>query len=290
MKRSGRVAIITRTKDRPLFLPRAARSVQAQSFRDFVWVVVNDGGRRGEVEALADEVRGSGVEVRVVHHDRCLGMEAASNAGVAAADSEFIVIHDDDDSWYPGFLESTVSFLDSNANHQAVVCWADEIKERVEGDALVFLSKKSFHPRLKSVFLADLISRNLFPPIALLFRRAAYQAVGPFDETLPVLGDWEFNVRLAMHGDIGVIRDTLACYHIRENAPLQGNMGNSITSGQSLHEACRVILHNRWLRHAMATGLGPGNIVAMAHLLKTGRKSCFSGVMRFFRNVFSRWI
>jgi glycosyltransferase involved in cell wall biosynthesis len=39
-------------------------------------------------------------------------MEAASNAGIAACDSDYIVIHDDDDSWCPDFLERTVAFLD----------------------------------------------------------------------------------------------------------------------------------------------------------------------------------
>ena len=41
---SGRVAIITRTKDRPFLLPRAIDSVLKQTQGDWIHVIVNDGG------------------------------------------------------------------------------------------------------------------------------------------------------------------------------------------------------------------------------------------------------
>ena len=41
-----KVAVITRTKDRPIFLKRALLSVSSQTFSDYIHVVVNDGGTK----------------------------------------------------------------------------------------------------------------------------------------------------------------------------------------------------------------------------------------------------
>lgn len=52
-----RVAVITRTKDRKILLRRALESVCGQTFQDFMWVVVNDGGNREEVDRIVEEAR-----------------------------------------------------------------------------------------------------------------------------------------------------------------------------------------------------------------------------------------
>ena len=75
-----KVAVITRTKNRELLLNRALASVSSQTFRDFVWVIVNDGGERAPVEEIAGKASTSGIEVKVLHHEKSLGMEAASVA------------------------------------------------------------------------------------------------------------------------------------------------------------------------------------------------------------------
>ena len=46
------VAIITRTKDRPLLLRRAVESVLGQTHADWVHVIVNDGGDPAAVEQV----------------------------------------------------------------------------------------------------------------------------------------------------------------------------------------------------------------------------------------------
>ena len=106
-----KVAIITRTKNRPLLLARAMHSIRDQTFKDYIWVLVNDAGEQESVDEIANQAREHGLECRVIHRDRSVGMEAASNHGIRESDSEFIVIHDDDDSWEDGFLEQTVPFL-----------------------------------------------------------------------------------------------------------------------------------------------------------------------------------
>jgi glycosyltransferase involved in cell wall biosynthesis len=64
-------------------------------------------------------------------------MEAASNAGSAVCDSDYVVIHDDDDSWLPDFLDRTVAFLDSEkgARYGGVATHSVYVSEEIRDDA-----------------------------------------------------------------------------------------------------------------------------------------------------------
>jgi glycosyltransferase involved in cell wall biosynthesis len=79
------------------------RSVQAQTFRDFECIVVDDGSSNGEtiraaVEALAD------ARFRYVRRENG-GGGAARNTGIDQAKGEFIAFLDSDDLWLPQKLE-----------------------------------------------------------------------------------------------------------------------------------------------------------------------------------------
>lgn len=82
-----KIAVITRTKDRPLLLARCIRTVLEQTETDWIHVIVNDGGDPAPVDAAvkrhADRYRN---RVRVIHNATSAGMEAASNIGIRASE------------------------------------------------------------------------------------------------------------------------------------------------------------------------------------------------------------
>jgi len=262
------VAVITRTKNRPLMLARALASVSAQTFSDLAWVLVNDGGEAGPVEAIADQARKRGISVAVLHHPQSLGMEAASNAGIRASDSEFIVIHDDDDSWEPAFLQACVSHLRQFPRYAGVVTQSTKVEEEVLPETVRILARSPFNPDLMSVYLHEMAQENSFPPISFLYRRSVLAEIGLYAEELPVLGDWDFNLRFLERHDIGVIPSALANYHHRKAVPdAQSHYGNSLYAGQNRHIEYDAIVRNRLLRRDLATGK-PG----LGWLVATGRQ------------------
>ena len=257
-----KVAVITRTKDRPLLLRRAARSVARQKFRDFEWVVVNDGGDRGEVEDALEPARQHEVDIHLVHRRESTGMEAASNAGLAASKSEHIAIHDDDDTWHPSFLERTVSFLESDPLFVGVICHTEEVREEINGRSIVEKSRRPMNAEIHDIHISELFYRNLFPPISLLYRRKAIEAIGTYDERLPVLGDWDFNLRLILHGEIAVIEETLAYYHVRKS---RHHAPNSIHDTPYLHKRYEAVIRNRLIRAGLDHGtIHPGSLMALS--------------------------
>lgn len=279
-------AVITRTKSRPLMLERAAASVCAQTFRDFQWVIVNDGGEPGPVDGIAQEAGRKGVDALVVHREASTGMEAASNAAIRACQSEFIAIHDDDDSWAPAFLERTVAFLRNSEAFVGVTAHCSRLTETIAGGRIKPLKSEPHKPVLASVQLADMLRCNLFPPISFLYRRQLYDAVGGYDESMRILGDWDFNLRALLIGDIGILPEVLANYHVRKTSDRPADAYvNSVPPGSHGQIVADASYRNRWLRKDVTQGKA-----GLGFLLAMGRLSRDRNPVDQFLSRLRRWI
>jgi GT2 family glycosyltransferase len=94
------VSVVVATRNRAKRLAALLQSLDAQTFRDFEVVVVDDGSVKGA------EVPGG---VRLIRHERPLGPSAARNAGWRAASSPYVAFTDDDCVVSPGWLEALVA-------------------------------------------------------------------------------------------------------------------------------------------------------------------------------------
>jgi glycosyltransferase involved in cell wall biosynthesis len=247
----GRVAIITRTKDRPVLLVRAAESVARQTYENYVWVVVNDGGMAEPVREILAECAVDPRRILLCDNERSLGMEAASNVGIRQSESEFIVIHDDDDSWASEFLNETVSFLRSPGGRKygGVITKSVYVSEEIVGDRVVEHARLPYQDWVEVAHLSEMANGNFFPPIAFVFRRAICEQIGGFDEQLPVLGDWDFNLRFLLKADIGVLPMPLAFYHHRDVGGTSAEYSNSVIGGISKHQEYSPIVRNKYIRN-----------------------------------------
>ncbi|MGC9195454.1 MAG: glycosyltransferase [Syntrophobacteraceae bacterium] len=243
--------MITRTKDRPLMLKRAVESVLKQSFENWLHVIVNDGGDALTLESAVSPYlnRYSG-RIKIIHNETSLGMQNASNCAITSTDSEYVVIHDDDDSWGQTFLSECVQYLDSvgpDDTTQGVATQSVWIFEEIDKYGnIVELSRQDYFP-FTQISLFDLAGRNVYPPIAFLYRRKVHDHVGLFDQKFNYLGDWDFNIRFLSKFDIGVIDRQLAFYHWR-NKGAGSSYGNTVTDGIDEHKKLANKLRNHYLR------------------------------------------
>src|SRR5690349_6658309 len=165
------VAVVIRTKDRPLFLARALDSVLAQTYEDWVGVIVNDVGDRDPVDAaVAAEAERARGRFHVVHNAVSQGREAAINVGLEAAMSTYVVVLDDDDTWAPTFLERTVGFL-GDESAAGVATRTAVVYERIEGDLIVEEDREILASDKNSISLLDTIGRNYLPTNSFVYRR-----------------------------------------------------------------------------------------------------------------------
>lgn len=282
------VAIITRTKDRPILLRRALESVAYQTYKNYQWVIVNDGGNRKPVDDIVQMAKQREIPVMVIHNEKSLGMEAASNKGIHATQSKYIVVHDDDDSWDKNFLMETTNFLEQEENqcYKGVVTQSYRIDEKIVNDnEYKIIRKYPFNKDMSCISLAEMAKNNIYPPISFLYKREVYEKVGDYNEALPVLGDWEFNLRFLLCADIGVIKQPLANYHHRltTNSVIYGN---SIIQGIDKHQKYDNLIRNNLLRADIENNkLGLGYLVNSQKLNRNlYSKSVLSNINRVIKN------
>jgi glycosyltransferase involved in cell wall biosynthesis len=240
-------------------LARAIASVQNQTFRDWTLIIVNNGGNPGPVEdvvRVAKSATPSG-DIRVLHLSERVGMEEASNRGLAATESDFFAIHDDDDSWNARFLEVAVDGMRAHPSAAAVVTGIYRIHELYRDGKIRPVHSEKFYLSEERLTFRGMIGNNTFPPIAALFQRRLLSEIGEFDSSLPVLGDWEFNLRAVLAGGFVYIPERLANYHTR-TPDSETASGNSITVGIDLHHQIRGQLQKRWLEEPNIDGVNKG--------------------------------
>ena len=288
-QRTARVAIITRTKSRVILLKRAIESVQQQTFKDWLHVIVNDGGDPLEVETLLKGyVDGYAGRLVLIHHPESLGMEAAANVGIKASQSEFIVIHDDDDSWHETFLMRCVDYLDHpppvlGTPMRGVATYSTRILEELVDGRVQRVSTEPFNTWMTGISLYRMASNNILPPISFLFYRQAMEDIGPYREDLPVLGDWDFHLRFIARFEIGLIKEELAYYHYRLSIT-EGIYGNTVIAQDDKHRRYDHLLRNEFLRRDIdAQVVGLGFLVNVVHSFEV-----LNGQLRYFSNVFHR--
>jgi len=187
-------SVVLATYNRPLLLPRALGTVARQTVKDFEVIVVNDGGC--DVAKIIDVVRKYIPNLIYIIHEKNRGCAAAYNTAIRAATGERIVYQSDDDVW---FLKHLQAFEEGMEDYP--VAYSDNVRvncEEIGGNLY------NFSPQQKEYsqdFDAALLKKvNYIPQSCYCHRRDIIERIGFYDESLPVLVDWDFFRRAAMAG------------------------------------------------------------------------------------------
>lgn len=265
MSNTPRVAVVVRTKNRSMLLTRALADIFGQTFQDLAVVVVNDGGDPAPVDAIAGAYAHLPAgKLTVIHHGQSAGMEAASNAGIRATQSDYMVIHDDDDRWHPDFLLRTVEHLDAHPDVRGVSVRTEIVYEEISAGRILQTGSQPWCAELASITLSDMMTSNRMVPISFLYRRAVHETVGYYDEDLDAVGDWEFYLRFLSHYGIDLLHDEPLAYWCQRPS-LDGDMGNSVIAAAEDHERFDRHVRDHHLRHEIRQG-GLGSLLYLAEM------------------------
>lgn len=193
MTHTPAVSIVVRTYNRPRRLRECLHSLHQQTWRDFETVVVNDAGE--DVEPLLPQELGT-LPVRYLRHAENRGRTASLNLGVEAAGGEYIGFLDDDDVVYPDHLQT---LMEAARPERRPVVYTDVLNVTYQPDPRTGEWIRAQEQLVYSFdFDADnFLLANYIPIHCLAIRRDCFGRVGPFDESLAILEDWEFLIRLS---------------------------------------------------------------------------------------------
>jgi glycosyltransferase involved in cell wall biosynthesis len=188
-----RVSVVVPVRDRRDLLRELLNALEAQTYRDFEVVVVDDGSSDGS-DAEAERATIAGRSVRLLRADK-LGAVAARERGVAAAAADVLAFTDSDCAPEPDWLAAGMAAFEDGV-------------DMVHG---LTQPARPMRPLERSVGAGD---EGLFPTCNVFYRRAAFDAVGGFDQAAARRLGFRMNSRAR---GLGFGEDTLLGWRVRRS-------------------------------------------------------------------------
>ena len=200
------ISVIIPAYNRAACIGRALESIRAQDLSNMEVILGDDASTDATVE-LAKAIL---PEVKVARLLVNRGASAARNAALELAKGDLIAFLDSDDEWLPGKLPSQVRFLKENPG--VGLCGTGHLLMSRKGEQISHPGKNPSDWR-KELHVAE----SFHGASTSVVRREVLEAVGPFDEELRVLEDWDWLLRISQKYPIHVLPEQLAVIH--ENKP-----------------------------------------------------------------------
>jgi glycosyltransferase involved in cell wall biosynthesis len=241
MTQTPLVSVILPTHNRAALLPRAIRSVLAQTYRNLELWVVDDASSDATPEVVRqfDDPR-----LHYLRLDTNRRAAGARNAAIRKARGTLLAFQDDDDLWLVQKLEHQVAHLLSQP--------ADV--------GLSLCSLLRVFPQKADCVGASSFARMRFDrgPVGdfsitatpcWLLRREVFDRLGEFDERLRIWEDWELVYRLSRRYRIAHLDQPLV---VQDRTRAAGQGINSVVRDQAI--ACRMLLekHGHQWHHRAA--------------------------------------
>lgn len=175
------VSIVLPTRDRKDLLPRALKSVFAQTYSNWELIVVDDGSSDGTSEYLKAEYDDARLKVLTTSG---IGVSGARNVGLQAVSGEFVAYIDSDNVWSRDYLELSLASIERSdtSSSYAVLAVLDAHNEVPWYRAMEFNRDK-----LKD---KNFIDMNVF-----MHRASLIAEKGGFDTSLERMVDWDLIIR-----------------------------------------------------------------------------------------------
>ena len=208
----------------------------AQTFRDFEFVIVNDGSTDHSLQLLR-AYEAHDARITVINQGNT-GLTVALQRGVEASSGEYIARMDADDVSMPTRFEKQMALLRSDAS-LAMVSW--QLEHFIKAGATKVVQRLGFDPRLASLFAC------FHNPIAghgqVLYRRAAYEAAGGYDPDYNLAEDYDLWTRILRQGKLGVVPEVLYRYRVSDDSVTARNKSaqEAVTRRIITRECARLI-------------------------------------------------
>ena len=207
------VSIVIPAYNAAEFIEKTLDSVDAQTFRDFEVVVIDDGST-DDTHAVANAYLS-----RKKMAGRCLRqpngkIAAARNAGMRSARGAYIALLDHDDLWIPEKLEVVMEEF-KRRPEAALICHNENV---TKNGNFVRLSRNG--PACARMYERLLFKGNALSPSASVFRKDVALSIGGFRENpeFNTVEDYDFWMRLSKAATFYFIDRVLGQYQLVERA------------------------------------------------------------------------
>ena len=203
-----RISVVIPSYNQAAFIERTLRSVLLQGYPDLECIVIDGGSTDGSVEVIRRYA--PWLRHWVSEPDR--GQSHAINKGFARATGEVLCWLNSDDYYLPHTLGIVGARLAKGTGEFALVGHC--LKVHADGRPPVLLEGRYAGRRRLLEFWKGY---QMHQP-AIFWRREVFERVGPLDESLHLIMDFDYWARISRHYSFANVDETLACALYHESA------------------------------------------------------------------------
>lgn len=187
----------------------AIDSVLSQTYAHLQVIVVDDGSTDDTVEILRsyDDTR---LEIAVLETNRRISN--ANNEALARVRGEYVAHLDADDAWTPEKLETQLRFLQAHPQYDACFCLADMVDEH--GDAVEDHRFRAENGTRAELLYRLLTKGNYLCHSSMFAKASLMKQVGDHDLSLLYLHDYDYWLRMVLHGAIYILPEAMVRYRL----------------------------------------------------------------------------
>lgn len=197
------VSAIIPSYNREKTIRRCIDSVLRQTYEVSEIIVVDDGSTDRTLEILANEYKENVKVIKQQHK----GAQAARNAGIRAAESEYIAFLDSDDEWTEKKIELQMQVLERNPD--AVVCGNGYVVQ--DGRKKIWRVLGYSGCVYKMILVSPFV---LFPTI--ITKKENLLEIGLLDENVPSYQEWDTAIMLSKVCEFVFLDKPLFIYYLHD--------------------------------------------------------------------------
>ena len=203
--KNPKVTVLMSVYNGEKYLREAVDSILGQTFKDFEFLIVNDGStdKSGEILESYNDPR-----IEIINNNKNIGISKSRNKGLRIARGKYIAVMDADDISLPRRLEKEVEFLEQNRNMGLV--GTDYLIINEKGKVIHAVRCINGYRELK----IKLLEGNQFAHGSIMFKKECTKKVGFYREEFMLALDYDLILRISEKFEVSNIPEFLYKWRI----------------------------------------------------------------------------
>ncbi len=207
MNKAPLVSVVMSVYNSQETLATAIESILSQTFKDFEFIIINDGSV-DHTQDILNSYATKDNRIKIIDQAN-KGLTKSLNIGILNAKGKYIARQDDDDVSLPQRFEKQIEILETDKEVTLVGTNQYEIKE----------DKVSLGKYYNDEIINKIV--YIYNPIAhtsAMFRKDLFIKLGMYDESFKTSQDFEAWMRLAKYGKITMLKEPLVKRYILDTS------------------------------------------------------------------------
>jgi len=235
-----KVSVIMSVYNGEKYLKEAIDSILEQTFKDFEFVIVDDGSNDNTLKILKEYAK-KDMRIKIIKNKKNIGLTKSLNKAIRTAKGKYVARMDADDVSLPERIEEQLTFIENHPEIGAVGCWYYLIDKN---NKLI----KKVRPPVKSYKIkkALLNSAPIIHPAAMI-RKILLEKINYYDESFKYSQDRDLLFRILNFCQLGVVPEFLLKFrYSKQSISLQREIEQKKYCLKAIRKAIKKGIYPKW--------------------------------------------